>query len=468
MKPHGGSLTGGGPTDTFHAQSWNRIAAGGQVAQVVEQRPEKPCVDGSNPSLATFPTALSREAVGFLFLLVFASPPQRLHCGLLSWGRDNTHPRPRHHHATPAVLWKCEPALVHARRLWKSKRPVERTPPRLQGFPQRRIHGRKGVRNGGAGRLHGLHGYRKRVPCPVRPRQRLLGVGPHSCKNLRGLGLCMALRDAGAKVGKLGPQNVLSVPRAVHPPVEGPLCPRLGPRCLGSTRRSSGAVDIFPHRAHEASMFACQPIAGKAPLRVLVAEILVGKHVLIVMAGNAAEDRVGLQGGPAPSRARPVGQRGNESSNLRPPVSCLGVFVGLGRPERRGCRGCVGGRRLGRRSDLVCHVAATPGNKQQCEADLNCASARRGRDKNWHVNRGRKNWWGSVVPHVRRDSCAPRPAVCAPQLGPATRYRGEQESCRASCARLRGATETNTTDDNGIFARTPRRVHTAGSVRARL
>lgn len=44
----------------------------------------------------------------------------------------------------------------------------------------------------------------------------------------------------------------------------------------------------------------------------------------------------------------------------------------------------------------------------------------------------------------------------------------EQESCRASCARLRGAKETDTTDNNGIFARTPRRVHTAASVHAQL
>ncbi len=41
--------------DTFYMSiTENPALVIGQVAQVVEQRPEKPCVGGSNPSLTTY------------------------------------------------------------------------------------------------------------------------------------------------------------------------------------------------------------------------------------------------------------------------------------------------------------------------------------------------------------------------------------------------------------------------------
>ena len=58
----------------------DRVHILGQVAQVVEQRPEKPCVGGSNPPLTTDPPRFSPPSGagrGFIFVVV---------CGLASAG----------------------------------------------------------------------------------------------------------------------------------------------------------------------------------------------------------------------------------------------------------------------------------------------------------------------------------------------------------------------------------------------
>ena len=69
MKPPWRPLTGAGPDATFVLSSGRHHGIPlGQVAQVVEQRPEKPCVDGSNPSLATALRPRSALGTGAFFV----------------------------------------------------------------------------------------------------------------------------------------------------------------------------------------------------------------------------------------------------------------------------------------------------------------------------------------------------------------------------------------------------------------
>ena len=200
----------------------------GQVAQVVEQRPEKPCVDGSNPSLATS-SSLKPDSVS-CGIGLFACD----HHGLL-----NTYTWPREAPVPAVAFGKQKPTPVHAGSVGQIE-PV----PKRSSFPiagkclTHRLPDRhERVPHRWTGRCDRPHGDRQRIAWGHGPGKRRVQVCPDARKHLGRHRYRFCMRHAYAGVRKLLAQKVLPVTGTLPPSVKSILGPGFDARSMSPRDR---------------------------------------------------------------------------------------------------------------------------------------------------------------------------------------------------------------------------------------